>query len=133
MRGHFDRSISGFGKKMVRPSSRTPPVQDICFFAGICPMIHLLIWLVRLCGLLEDGGQDTIGPLEGGQVVRAVKLAQGHRLRVNHQRMNLQTRPEAQVKRLPLQILVAASDRQFCVTTESCFSCGGFVFPPACR
>lgn len=51
--------------------------------------IYLLIRLVRFRRLLEQRGQDTVGPLKCCQIVCPIKLAQSHRLRVYHQRMHL--------------------------------------------
>lgn len=54
--------------------------------------LYLFVWLVGLSGLLEEGREDAIGPLEGRKVVRSVQLAQRHRLRVDHQRVDLTKR-----------------------------------------
>lgn len=50
---------------------------------------NLFVWFVRLGRLLEEGRQDAVGPLEGRKVVRAVELAQRHRLGVDDQRLHL--------------------------------------------
>lgn len=51
--------------------------------------MYLFVRLVRLGRLLEESGQDAVGPFEGRQVVRAVQLTQRDRFGIDHQGLYL--------------------------------------------